>query len=193
MARPREFNETQVIDLAMRRFWSHGYEATSIGDLCAATGLNRSSLYRAFGSKRELLDLALDAYESQAAERLAALLDRHRPIQEGLRRFLLGAFDDGGDAHGRWGCLVGNCTNELAARDPAAQARLRRSLAAIENVLAAALARAQAAGEISAATDNRALARFLTAQAQGVRLVAKTQPKREVLDDIVATALSLLT
>jgi TetR/AcrR family transcriptional repressor of nem operon len=188
MARPREFDETEVVDRAMRRFWSHGYEATSVDDLCAATGLNRSSLYRAFGSKRALLDLALSTYEEMAATRLTELLRRHRPIHEGLRRFLEGAFDDGAD--GRWGCLVGNTTNELAAHDEAAQARLRRSLARIEDILAAALKDARDAGEIDAATDTRALARFLTAQAQGLRLVVKTRPQRQVIDDIVATALS---
>lgn len=188
MGRPREFDEAQVVDRAMRRFWSHGYEATSVDDLCAVTGLNRSSLYRAFGSKRELLDLALSAYEEMAAARLTELLRRHRPIHEGLRRFLEGAFDDGVD--GRWGCLVGNTANEMAARDAAAQARLRRSLERIEQVLVEALDAAQAAGEIGPASDTRALARFLTAQAQGLRLVVKTRPKRQVIDDIVATALS---
>jgi TetR/AcrR family transcriptional regulator, transcriptional repressor for nem operon len=193
MPRPREFDEADVIDQAMQRFWSHGYEATSVDDLCAATGLNRSSLYRAFGSKRELLDLALAAYEDMAARRLTVLLRRHRPIREGLRRFLLGAFDDGADLRGRWGCLVGNCANELAVRDAAAQARLRGSLARIEQVLAEALSAAQAAGEIAASANTRALARFFMSQAQGLRLVAKTKPNRAVLDDIVDTALSVLS
>jgi AcrR family transcriptional regulator len=192
MPRPREYDEAQVVERAMRRFWSHGYGATSVEDLCTATGLNRSSLYRAFGSKRALLDVALTAYEELSAARIAELLSRHRPIREGLRRFLLGTFDDGTKARGRWGCLVGNCANELAARDIEAQRRLRRSLRRIESVLCLALERAVAAGEISAASDVGALARFFMAQAQGLRLVAKTRPGPSVLRDIVATALSVL-
>ena len=84
MARPRAFDESDVIDRAMRQFWSYGYEATSVDDLCAATGLNRSSLYRTFGSKRELLDTALTAYERASLQRIEPnvryRLDRLRPV-----------------------------------------------------------------------------------------------------------------
>ena len=43
MARPREFDESAVINRALQQFWANGYEATSVDDLCAVTGLNRSS------------------------------------------------------------------------------------------------------------------------------------------------------
>ena len=82
MARPREFDESAVIDRAMQQFWAHGYEATSVDDLCAVTGLNRSSLYRAFGSKRDLLDIALTAYEESALNGIERLFAQH-PIDEG--------------------------------------------------------------------------------------------------------------
>lgn len=191
MARPREFDEADVIDKAMQQFWSHGYEATSVDDLCAVTGLNRSSLYRAFGSKRELLDIALTAYERNSLKRIELLFEQH-PIYEGVRLFLMGLFNDpsGGTAH--WGCLIGNCTSELAARDSSARRRLRLSLHRIEEILCAALTRAQQSGDLTARTDPQSLAQFLLTQAQGLRLVAKTKPSRDVLENIVATTLSVL-
>lgn len=192
MARPREFDESQVIDAVMQQFWSHGYEATSVDDLCAVTGLNRSSLYGAFGSKRQLLDTALTAYEKLAAARTASLLRQYRPIREGLRRFLLGLFEDSVQDRGQWGCLIGNSAGELAMRDDAAQKRLRSSLQRIESVLHEALTEAQQNGEIAANTNITALSRFLMAQAQGLRLVNKTRPDRALLDDIVSTALSVV-
>lgn len=60
MARPREFDETMVLDAAAAVFRRHGYAATSIEQLVAATGVHRGSLYATFGSKRGLFLRALD-------------------------------------------------------------------------------------------------------------------------------------
>jgi len=190
MARPREFDETQVLQRALELFWAQGYEATSVDDVCRVTGLSRSSLYHSFGSKRAVLDATLAVYEDGSARRIAALLDEVRPIQDGLRAFFMGFVDDAVDGDGRRGCFIGNCTGELAGRDPAAADRLTRSLQRIEAVLHTALQRAQADGELAADTDITALARFLMAQAQGLRLVAKARPGRAVLEDIVRVALT---
>jgi AcrR family transcriptional regulator len=191
MARPREFDESDVIDRAMRQFWAHGYEATSVDDLCAATGLNRSSLYRAFGSKRELLDTALSAYERDSLQKIERLL-AGQPIREGLRAFLMGLFHGGSRGIAQWGCLIGNCASELTPRDRKARKRLWESMQGIERVLRDAIERARRNGELTPDTDSDALARFLMTQAQGLRLVAKTDPPRSVLENIVATTLSVL-
>lgn len=62
MARPREFDADIALDRATDVFWAKGYEATSLDDLCEATGLSRSSLYAAFGTKRDLLLQSVDRY-----------------------------------------------------------------------------------------------------------------------------------
>ena len=191
MARPREFDESAVINRALQQFWANGYEATSVDDLCAVTGLNRSSLYRAFGSKRDLLDVALAAYEANALNGIARLFAQH-PINDAARLFLSGLFGERSDAIGRWGCLIGNCAGELAARDEKARKQIRRSLRRIEDVLYDALVRAQRDGALSDRADPRALAQFLLTQAQGLRLVSKTNPPPGVLENIVTTTLSVL-
>lgn len=191
MARPREFDESIVIDKAMQQFWVHGYEATSVDDLCAATGLNRSSLYRAFGSKRELLDIALTAYERNSLRRIEQFFEQN-PIHEALRLFLLGLFNDRTGKTSHWGCLIGNCTTELATRDRRARDRLRLSMHRIEEILRVAIARGQKSGDLTTRTDPQSLAQFLLTQAQGLRLLAKTKPPRAVLENIVTTTLSVL-
>ena len=65
MARQREFDADAALDRAMDLFWSKGYEATSLDDLCEVTGLSRSSLYAAFGSKRNLLLRSVERYVEQ--------------------------------------------------------------------------------------------------------------------------------
>ena len=62
VARPRAFNETDAVRLASRAFWSRGYQATAVRDLEQATGLTAGSLYKAYGSKRELFQLCVEQY-----------------------------------------------------------------------------------------------------------------------------------
>ncbi|HRV92857.1 MAG TPA: helix-turn-helix domain-containing protein, partial [Anaerolineae bacterium] len=60
MARPREFDENEVLDKAMDLFWQKGYEATSIQELLTAMGISRGSLYDAFGDKHALFLAVLE-------------------------------------------------------------------------------------------------------------------------------------
>jgi len=76
MARPREFDPDDVVACAMDLFWDSGYHGSSYQALEAATGLNRSSLYNAFGGKQELFCRALDAYRDGPCREL------HRPLRE---------------------------------------------------------------------------------------------------------------
>ena len=69
MARPREFDETDAIRVAADTFWRRGYQATSIKDVEEATGLTAGSLYKAYGSKRELFALCLEQYMKDESDR----------------------------------------------------------------------------------------------------------------------------
>ena len=186
MARPREFDADAAVERATRLFWARGFENTSLDDLCAATGLGRSSLYAAFGDKRALYLQALARYEQGSLERIARAFEG-RPLRAGLEAFLGALIDDIVAGPGRRGCFIGNCAAELARLDAAAAARVRRSLERVEAAFRAVLARAGAP-----AADVAARARFLTAGVQGLRLVGKTNPDREVLEDIAAVMLRCL-
>ena len=67
VGRPRQFDVDQTLDAAMRAFWARGYEATSMADLMAATGLHKGSLYQAFGDKHALFIEALKRYLGEMA------------------------------------------------------------------------------------------------------------------------------
>ena len=192
MARPREFEMQTVLDRAMQVFWAKGYESASLDDLCKATGLGRSSLYAAFGDKHALYLTTLRHYEDQAVERITVALSGPHSIREALALLLGRMIDDIVAGPGRRGCFIGNCAGELARNDANASARVRRALDRLESVFRDALGRAQARGEIAASADLHALARFLTASFQGLRLVGKARPDRAVLDDIAAVMLRCL-
>jgi TetR/AcrR family transcriptional repressor of nem operon len=193
MARPREFDVTAALERAMDVFWSKGYEATSLDDLCEATGLSRSSLYATFGNKRDLLLQTVDRYVERRTPNIEAVLARQpNNIRKGIAALLREFIDQIVSGAGRRGCFLGNCAAELPRSDRTAMARVRRGLARTEATFRKALARAEARGELSVGVDVDALARFLTAGFQGLRLVGKVNPNRAVLEDIAATILRCL-
>ncbi len=191
MARPRQFDAGDALARAMRVFWTKGYEAASLDDLCEATGLNRSSLYGAFGDKRSLYLKALERYEEEALTRVAAALARP-PIRKAFAGFVGRVIDDIVAGPGRRGCFIGNCAVELTRLDRRIGARVRKSLGRIEATFREALVAAVARGELDNSADVVALARFLTAGIQGLRLVGKADADRATLEDIARQMLRCL-
>ncbi len=192
MARTREFDVDTALAGAMNVFWSKGYEATSLDDLCEVTGLSRSSLYATFGSKRDLLLRSVDRYVEERNPRLAAVLAQPIPIRDAFGELTRQFIDQIVSGPGRRGCFLGNCAAELPRGDRAALARVRRGLEATETTFREALVRARARGELTDDADVDAIARFLTAGFQGLRLVGKVNPDRAVLEDIATTMLKCI-
>jgi TetR/AcrR family transcriptional regulator, transcriptional repressor for nem operon len=183
MPRPREFDVHDALERATRLFWTKGFENTSLDDLCTATGLGRSSLYAAFGDKRALYLRALARYEERSVERIAKACEG-KTVRQGLEAFLGALIDDIVAGPGRSGCFIGNCAAELARLDATAAARVRRSLVRIEAAFRTVLAK-----ETPPGAEVEALARFLTAGIQGLRLVGKANPQRAALEDIARVML----
>jgi len=192
MPRPREFNADAALNRALDVFWSKGYEATSVDDLCAITGLSRSSLYSTFGRKRDLLLRSVDRYVERRTPDIAAILAQPMPVREAFATLARQFIEQIVSGPGRRGCFLGNCAAELPRGDRAALARVRQGLAQTEATFRAALMRAVACGELSSDVDIRALARFLTAGFQGLRLIGKVNPGRAVLEDVARTMLQCL-
>jgi len=148
MARPREFDFDAALERAMYVFWNKGYEATSLDDLCDATGLSRSSLYATFGNKRDLLLQTVDRYVERRTPNIEAILARSPTIHEGVAALLGEFIDQIVSGSGRRGCFLGNCAAELPRSDRTALARVREGLARTEATFCAALAQAEARGEL---------------------------------------------
>ena len=196
MARPRTFDEDQAVDAAMRAFWANGYEATTTEDLCAATGLGRSSIYNTFTSKHDLFMRALARYmESMNAVQLGLLADEQRTPMERIRA-LLAAIVDGELTHRRdghsLGCLTVNTTVELAGRDPEADRLLERDQGWRLDAFRAVIASGQRAGEIASTRSPEVLARFLNGVIAGIRVAGQGGADRVVLESITVTALDAL-
>lgn len=192
MSRPREFDVDTALEQALDVLWSKGYQATSLDDLCEATDLSRSSLYAAFGSKRDLLLKAIDRYAEQRAPIIAAILGRPLPIHAAFGALADNFIDQIVTGPGRRGCFLGNCAAELPRSDRIAMRHVRQGLAGTEAAFYDALVRAKVRAELHELTDIKALARFLTAAFQGLRLVGKVNSDRAALKDIAGTMLQCL-
>jgi TetR/AcrR family transcriptional repressor of nem operon len=192
MARPREFDANVALERAMDLLWSQGYEATSLDDLCEVTGLSRSSFYATFGSKRKLLLRSVDRYVERRVTNLTEMLTRPVPVREAFAALLDDFIDRIVEGSGRRGCFLGNCAAELPRGDRGALMQVRDGLGRTEAVFRQALAAAKARGELQSDADVRALARFLTAGIQGLRLVGKVNPDRAALKEIAFTMLRCL-
>jgi TetR/AcrR family transcriptional regulator, transcriptional repressor for nem operon len=195
--RPRTFDEDRAVDAAMRTFWANGYEATTTEDLCAATGLGRSSIYNTFTSKHELFRRALLRYvETTTATQLGILEDEERSPVERLRA-LFALVVDGETASRRdgrsIGCLTVNTTVELGGRDPEAAEILERDVERRMAALRLVVGAGQRAGEITSGRDPEALARYLNAVIGGMRVAGQGGADRAVLQSIADTALDVLT
>jgi len=149
--RPRTFDADEILNLVVQVFWEKGYEATSMSDVVAATGLNKSSLYNAFGSKDQLFDMALARYIGARTQMIANVLDRG---SQGLADVEL-LFDDlwaeVAESNDHRGCLAINTSTELGQRDEGVATIGGQFRSAIRGGLSAAFSRAADLGEIDPA------------------------------------------
>lgn len=191
MARQKEFNQSHVIERAMQLFWEQGYERTSVEDLVRCTGLGRGSLYDTFHDKHSLFLLALNHYQEEGRKNLVMLREAQSPFLEALRHFFAALIDETTNDTAHRGCMMVNTTLEVAPHDPAVAAVTQVAISEAEEAFYHVLIKAQAAGELAWTYDPHQLAHFLLNTMLGIRVLARTNPSRHMLEEIVTTAFSV--
>lgn len=191
MARPRGFDEQQVLQAASDLFWTKGYEATSTRDLSARTGLPPSSMYGAFGDKRGLFLRSLDHYLDRLRSKMARLGAGSSPAAA-----ITGFFDDTIEGSLQdplqRGCMLVNSALEVSPDNPELGDAVARNLELIETFFRDGLAEAEARGEVALAISRDDAARQLLALLLGVRVLARVRPERALLAGAVAPVLAAL-
>jgi AcrR family transcriptional regulator len=91
--RPRGFITSEVLERVRDVFLAKGFAAASLDELCAAAGLNRPSLYAAFGDKEQLYIAMLRHIGQKSVEAMDAILSTPDPIEQRLGRLYKGAID----------------------------------------------------------------------------------------------------
>jgi len=186
--RPRAFDADEALDSALRVFWQKGYEGASLPDLTLAMGINRPSMYAAFGNKEALFRKALDRYMSGPAAYVRKALDEPtaRKVVEAVLR---GAVDQMTDPRNPHGCFA--VQGALACGD-AADA-VRKELAARREAGITALhrrfERAQAEGDLPKSSKPADLARYVATIIHGLSVQASGGATRAQLRGVVELAL----
>lgn len=129
MARTQAFDRATVVRSARTVFWRHGFTATSVPALEEATGINRSSIYNAFGSKQGLFEAAVQSYLDEVVRPRLAPLQADVVAPGALDAYLAGvmaAFAREGSLPATAGCLLVNCGTSDVADDPVVADQIRR-------------------------------------------------------------------
>lgn len=193
MARPRSFDEAQVLDESMQVFWRQGYEGTSVDDLVRATGLSRSSLYQAFSNKRGVLEASMQHYRDTRVEGMVAILERPNVGIDNLIGFFM-QFDSVAREFPErlaMGCMITNTVAEMAVVDSALRPTADGYFARLRGAFLSALNSAEELGEIddgTAATRSR----MLSTMAIGLFVMMRGNPDIEDVLSIVGSTTELI-
>jgi AcrR family transcriptional regulator len=191
--RPRAYDPAAALRAATLAFWKRGYAATSLDDLAAATGMNRPSLYAAFGDKHALYMRALGQYWDAGLAAMHESLAVERPLPQALLAVYALALDLYFPPKGRpRGCFgIGTATTE-AVEDPAIRALFAAGLRRIDEGFAARLRAARQNGEIARAADPAALALIASAVLHSIALRARAGTPRPALEAMAREAVEMM-
>lgn len=192
MARPREFNEETALEAALQCFWRRGYEATSLRDLTVAMGLTPPSLYNTFGDKQQLFERSLERYLDRTTRDRLHRLEATLAPRQALEHFFEEIIGHSVQDRQRKGCFLVNSALEIAPHDARCRAMIAAQFAGIEGFFRRCISAGQDDGSISKAIDPDEVARLFLSTLLGIRVMARTNPRREVLEGLARPAMALL-
>lgn len=165
-------------------FWTKGYDGASLSDLTEAMGINRPSLYAAYGNKEELFRKALERYGDgpSSYERKALAQPTAREVAEGLLR---GAADVQTDPSTPAGCLATLGTTYCADDSSPAGKMLIASRLAGHAAIRERLEHARAVGDLPANADPKALTHYLGTVVCGMAVLAASGATRNELERVI--------
>lgn len=187
VGRPRAFDPDQALEAAMRVFRKKGYEGTSLSDLTDAMGINRPSLYAAFGNKEELFRKAYDRYAAGPAAGMACALDQPT-AKATAEALLMGAADSLADPEAP-GCLSVTGALACSGEGEAIRQELCARRAMGQAAVCERFTRAMEEGDLPPETDPAALARYVVTVLHGMSVQAAGGATSEELRRVADLAL----
>ncbi|MGE8153123.1 TetR/AcrR family transcriptional regulator [Pseudomonas vancouverensis] len=192
--RPRAYDPQTALQQALGVFWSIGYSGASLDSIASAAGMNRPSLYAAFGDKHALYIKALERYwEVAAASMHEALTNLQLPLNDALMRFYEGQLSIyfSGDGQPRGCFAIGTATTE-AVEDAEIREVLSDRLSRLDADLQTRLQVAIDAGELSNDADAAALAVLASSLLHSISIRARAGKSREELTALAGNAVKVI-
>jgi AcrR family transcriptional regulator len=190
--RPREFDEAIVLDKALDAFWNAGFEATSLDDLAAATGLARASIYAAFGDKEALYLRTLEHFLNRMRALFAEAFLNGESLVEALTSFYLKSIALYFRGARPRGCLVMCTAAASAVSQPTIREAMALALRATDDAFLSAFQQGRQKGEVSPQADLPLLAGLASAVLQSIALRARSGESRRRLESFARNVASML-
>lgn len=178
--RPRAYDAEEALARAKDLFWEAGFAATSLDELATATGMNRPSLYAAFGDKRALYAAALARQAALTLASVEAGLALPGSLRETLSQFYRRAAEVYLSGESRGCFLTGTALTE-ALGDPEVRRVLDETFTGIQGKFEARLRAAVAAGELPGDSDVQGLAFVAASAMHGLAIRARAGGAREAM------------
>jgi AcrR family transcriptional regulator len=191
--RPRAYEPDVALGKALDLFRKGGFAATSLDDLSAATGMNRPSLYGAFGDKRELYIKSYQRYRDDARAAMTNIFREEMPIRKRLERIYavaLGIYLSG--ESGPRGCFTVMTAASEAVADPGIRAMVLEGFSELDKAFAACFRLAKEKGELPESADPVVLAQLASAAIHTIAIRARAQVPRKELEAIVKGAIDVM-
>ena len=191
--RPRAYDPEAALDSVLDVFWRAGYSASSLDDICEATGMNRPSVYAAFGDKRALYLKAIERYRAISRDHMRETLSGDGPIRDLLRGAYKRALDlyySGRDTP--LGCFMVGAVISEAVGDPEIRASLAEGLARFDLAFSDAIAGAQSRGEISSQREAETLGKIASSALYYLATRSRAGETRATLEDFVEKTIDII-
>jgi AcrR family transcriptional regulator len=169
--RPREFDTDEALDAALKVFWRKGYEGASLSDLTEAMGINRPSLYAAFGDKEKLFRTVIARYVDGPAACVLTALDEPtaRAVAEAILRKTVDLVTDRRNPRG---CLLVQAALACGEGAETIRQELAARRAAGETAIRDRFQRAQREGDLPAEVNPADLASYVVTVMRGMSVQA---------------------
>lgn len=187
--RPRTFDENAALEAAMLAFWRGGYQATTLDDLMAATGMNRASLYATFGDKRRLFLRSLDLYLTKFELRTTLAAAAASSAREAMQSLLKSSIDRLTDPAFPAGCLRINTSLECRGVEESAGLQLAPANQRFAQAAVTMLQQLKEQGKLPEDEDPEALGTFYAGVLAGLVVMSQSGADRETLQSVVDVAL----
>ncbi|MGM4919899.1 TetR/AcrR family transcriptional regulator [Tardiphaga sp. 813_E8_N1_3] len=190
--RPRAYEPDVALGQALALFRRDGYAATSLDDLSAVTGMNRPSLYGAFGDKRALYIKSYQRYREDYTAPMVDIFKADIDIRERLRRFFDVALDIYLSGEQPRGCFTVMTVASDAIADPEIRALVYQGFADVDDAFGWCFRTAVKRGELPEATDIDVLSQMASATLYSLAVRARAGVPRTELQAIANGAVSIL-
>ena len=193
--RQLQFDKQQALEQAMCVFWKKGFLGASLADLTSAMGINKPSLYAAFGNKEALFVAAVDHYLTRyASPHLELLKVPGKPLNERLTAYLKSIARLLSDKSKPGGCFLSVASTEIASNNMPEKAldTIIEANSFSENYLKTFLLSEQVQGQLKPDADIEQLALIINTFAHGMAAMARNGLPLEQLEAMVPTVVNLL-